>query len=568
MEGSMACIRYMTATFEDIDGVQRVISTKDTPRCGWYTAQLDLPFGACRVRVHFNVVGGAPVCRVVRSEGSRWFYDRGVRVLEVFEMDFGDGANVVFRLAGPAPFSYVAEARDFGQPEGAAPRPWEWWAGSVCQEDADRRAYNAAWFRLEEDAGNCDCGDDVPVGGPLAQAFWEAAPSIGSQPGRLRMEGNRTCLRYMTADLKTSDGRSLSVSTMTEQGCGWYTADLRLPVGARDVNIRFHEFGGAPVSKVVRSDGARWAREGGQYPQEVVTFEYGNGVNAVFRIRGAVLRSYVSQAWDFGRGEDVPQRPWEWWCDDSSEFQRDSAMYTVADVGKPISELRARAELTTAVRSSTGLEKAVAILRMLSAMANVRFCRITLFKQSLLRFGSDSLSRSRSALPDVLGVVGAHHEGIVLDVRTGNAVASFLQLDWDRTGLTSVMSDTFPDISDLIAYDANSTFKCCMISDEVGDPSNLLSLLESLADSSYHIAGLNCAKFASLVWDTFSTRGLSGNLGSIVQPPNTCSFTKQADIEDDHSDQDPIALGLPHVHAMQPIFLGPDDLHSKADTMM
>lgn len=522
---------------------------------------MDLPWCARKVRVQFHVVGGGPICRVVRSEGCRWLYEAGFRHPEIFELDFGDGANIVFRLAGPAPRSYVAEARDFGRPEDTASRPWEWWAGSACQEDADRAAYNAAWLREEVDEG--DDGDDVPVGGPLAEAFFAAAPADGGQPGRLRMEGNRTCFRYMTADFKTSDGQALSVSTINgglpRPGSGWYTADLELPVGVRDVSVRFHEFGGATVSKVVRSEGARWAREGGEYPQEVFTFEHGSKVNAIFRIKGTVFRSFVAQAWDFGRGEDVPQRPWEWWCDDGSQLQRDHAMYTVADPRKAISDrARVRLEITTGNRVIAGLESLVATLRTLSR-ANVRFCRITLFKQALLGFGSDS----GKPLPDVLGAAGVHHEGIVLDVRTGDTVASFLKLDWGRSGITSAMSDTFPDISDLIAYDAKGTFKSRMISDEAGNPSSLVSLLESLTEvDGISEAGFNCIKFAGLVWSTFASQEVSSNLGFAVQPANTCS---QTEAEDHSTDRGQATPDISDIDAMLPNFTG--DIESRIEAM-
>lgn len=330
MEGNCSCFRYMTLDFQDASGVPGTLSSYNAPGCGWYTAVLELPASAKDIQLRFSVFGGAKVCQVNRLASNEWVYDGGEKVPEVFDFASGDGINAVFRIAGTSLRSYVSHAYDFGRPPGVEPRPWESWGTDEQQVLVDAKAYN--------DARRASLAASPPMVLPRAVGSagpWngrggntQSGPFLeGSAPGRLRMEGNTSCFRYMTADFKDVSGADRTICTFDLEGCGWYSCDVEIPSGARDVRVCFNVFGGARVFKVYRQNNNQWAHEGGEYPQEVFDFEVGDEVNAVFRVVGTSLHSYVAQAYDFGRPKGVPPRPWEWWSPNDEDVEADAACY-------------------------------------------------------------------------------------------------------------------------------------------------------------------------------------------------------------------------------------------------
>lgn len=327
MEGNCSCFRYMTLDFLDVSGVPGTLSSYDAPGCGWYTAVLELPPGARDIQLRFSVFGGTKVCRVNRQANNEWVYEGGEKVVEVFDFVSSDCVNAVFRIAGTSLRSYVSHAYDFGRPPGVAPRAWESWGTDEQQLHMDGKAYNdARRASLAAVALPRAVSLAVPWNGQGGNA--QSGPFLeGSMPGRLRMEANTSCFRYMTADFKDVSGASRTICTYDLEGCGWYNCDVEIPSGARDLRVRFDVLGGARVFKVYRQKGNEWAHEGGEYPQEVFDFETGDGVNAVFRIVGTSLRSYVAQAYDFGRKSGAPPRPWEWWSEDNEDTDTDAACY-------------------------------------------------------------------------------------------------------------------------------------------------------------------------------------------------------------------------------------------------
>lgn len=306
-----------------------MLSSYDAPGCGWYTAVLELPAGARDIQLRFNVFGGAKVCQVNRHTNNEWVYESGEKVPEVFDFASGDSVNAVFRIAGTSLRSYVAHAYDFGRPPGTEPRPWESWGADDQQVNVDGKAYNDARRASSVAAAlprAAAAGVAVPWNGQGGSA--QSGPFLeGSTPGRLRMEGNTSCFRFMTADFRDVSGASRTVCTYDLEGCGWYNCDVEIPSGARDIRVRFNVFGGARVFKVYRQKSNQWAHEGGEYPQEVFDFEAGDGVNAVFRVVGTSLHSYVSQAYDFGRKKGAPPRPWEWWSANDEDEVADAVCY-------------------------------------------------------------------------------------------------------------------------------------------------------------------------------------------------------------------------------------------------
>lgn len=331
MEGNCSCFRYMTLDFQDVSGAPGTLSSYDAPGCGWYTAVLELPAGAQDIQLRFNVFGGAKVCQVNRHASNEWVYDGGEKVPEAFDFARGDGVNAVFRITGTSLRSYVSHAYDFGRPPGVEPRPWESWGSNEDQVLVDCKAYNVA--RRASLAATAPIvlpravgSGSTPWNGRGGNA--QSGPFLeGSTPGRLRMEGNTSCFRYMTADFKDVSGANQTICTYDLDGCGWYNCDVEIPSGARDVRVCFNVFGGARVFKVYRQKSNQWAHEGGEYPQEVFDFEVGDEVNAVFRVVGTSLHSYVSQAYDFGRPKGVPPKLWEWWSPNDEDIEADAACY-------------------------------------------------------------------------------------------------------------------------------------------------------------------------------------------------------------------------------------------------
>lgn len=336
MEGNSSCFRFMTLDFQDASNARGTLSSYDAPGCGWYTAVLELPAGVRNVQVRFNVFGGASVCQVDRFASNEWVYDGGDKLQEVFDFATGDGVNAVFRIAGTSLRSYVSHAYDFGRLPGIDPRSWEWWGADDQQVLVDGKAYNtarrASLAALTPAVLPRAASAAVPWNGRGGNA--QSGPFLeGSTPGRLRMEGNTSCFRYMSADFKDVSGACQTLCTYDMEGCGWYSCDVEIPPGARDVRVRFNVFGGAKVFKVYRQKSNQWAHEGGEYPQEVFDFEAGDEVNAVFRVVGTSLHSYVSQAFDFGRPKGAPPRPWEWWSANDEDTEADAALYKSAGSG-------------------------------------------------------------------------------------------------------------------------------------------------------------------------------------------------------------------------------------------
>lgn len=99
---------------------------------------------------------------------------------------------------------------------------------------------------------------------------------------------------------------------------------LRLPEAASDVKITFHVRGGGERTAVRKVDRAGteqpWIKSAkGKRVAEVIEFERGDGVDAVFCVKGGMTHSFVHKAWDFGRKPTVPPRKWEWWGENLEE---------------------------------------------------------------------------------------------------------------------------------------------------------------------------------------------------------------------------------------------------------
>ena len=113
------------------------------------------------------------------------------------------------------------------------------------------------------------------------------------------------------------------------------TRSIRLPYGATNVRVTFQDLAGKPVHKVDRAHPQQpWIKdETGKPVCEECTFASGDGVDAVFVVKGSLTHAYIHMAWDFGRSSlltDASSSPplssspsssssssspreWEWW---------------------------------------------------------------------------------------------------------------------------------------------------------------------------------------------------------------------------------------------------------------
>lgn len=122
--GDKACIRRMNVTYFDIMNINHDITSSES---------VILPAGAKSIIVKFYVVGGSRLYRTEREKnGQPWYKDENNNYKEeIISFENGDGVDALFVLKGTSLHCYVHKAWDFGRPDGASKRDWEWWGGSV-----------------------------------------------------------------------------------------------------------------------------------------------------------------------------------------------------------------------------------------------------------------------------------------------------------------------------------------------------------------------------------------------------------------------------------------------------
>lgn len=124
--------------------------------------------------------------------------------------------------------------------------------------------------------------------------------------GRLTcIDGGGGCVMVVTFDHYGTNETLQSDSTNV----------IRLPEGVTNVKVHIRA-GSTPLKKVDRRDPKQpWIKsDSGEYQVDEFEFDHGDGVNAVFLVKGRnLMQGYVHKAWDFGRHPSVKPRSWEWW---------------------------------------------------------------------------------------------------------------------------------------------------------------------------------------------------------------------------------------------------------------
>jgi len=123
-----------------------------------------LPEGASKIKISF-FVGGRSVMKINRSDPKQpWIKcsDKN-KEIDVFEIDQGDGIDIVFYLKGSFTNSYVHKAWDFGRHPSTKPNEWEWWPENKLEEDRikllpDSNTRNLNRTIVEMDDSDEPCG--------------------------------------------------------------------------------------------------------------------------------------------------------------------------------------------------------------------------------------------------------------------------------------------------------------------------------------------------------------------------------------------------------------------------
>uniref|UniRef100_A0A7R9WEU0 Uncharacterized protein n=1 Tax=Pseudictyota dubia TaxID=2749911 RepID=A0A7R9WEU0_9STRA len=179
------------------------------------------------------------------------------------------------------------------------------------------------------------------------KALTTAADSIDEKTAILRsLEGQFSYVTCVPAERRLSRGRLTYIDcgggcsrfmkvTCSDRRTGGSfelesdsTNTLRLPEGASNVKVTFHIRGGGEnkaVRKVDRASSRQpWVKSAkGKRLADVLEFEDGDGVDAVFCVKGPMTHSFVHKAWDFGRDPLMPPREWEWWGENAEEAWKD-----------------------------------------------------------------------------------------------------------------------------------------------------------------------------------------------------------------------------------------------------
>lgn len=134
--------------------------------------------------------------------------------------------------------------------------------------------------------------------------------------GRLTyVNGGGACARWMEVAFRAATGEEMTIQSDK-------THVVKLPLGASDIKIRFGVIAGTVVKKVNRHHCEQpWIT-----PTEVekINIASGNGVDAVFEVRGTSCHSFVHRAWDFGNDGSGMRGEWEW-CGNSDQQNNDCA---------------------------------------------------------------------------------------------------------------------------------------------------------------------------------------------------------------------------------------------------
>ena len=142
IDGGGGCKRYMVVTYHMPGGHNEEGDCQDEPTRikSDSTNVICLPEGTTNIKIHFLVRGGGTVKKIDRSHPKQpWVKDEssGEYQVDVFDLESGDGSDVVFLLRGSFTHSYVHRAWDFGRNHPVVkPRKWEWWPGA--EEECDK----------------------------------------------------------------------------------------------------------------------------------------------------------------------------------------------------------------------------------------------------------------------------------------------------------------------------------------------------------------------------------------------------------------------------------------------
>ena len=124
--------------------------------------------------------------------------------------------------------------------------------------------------------------------GPLADGLIESR-------GVFAYEGTGWCQIYMTITYTNSHGDKTSIQSCDLDEYNWYNGEMRVELGATNIQVSFDVRGGGPVYAVDRSKESKPWRydEKGNCDQEVFDFPEGNGIKHLFKIGGTSLHAYV-----------------------------------------------------------------------------------------------------------------------------------------------------------------------------------------------------------------------------------------------------------------------------------
>lgn len=147
---------------------------------------------------------------------------------------------------------------------------------------------------------------------PLIKCVNDLAASVSQNKkldgGKLIFaNGDKACIRRMNVTYSDRMNINHDITSSGNVVC--------LPIGAKNIEVKFYVIGGSKIYRTERDKkGQPWYRDKNKRCQEeIIIFEYGDGLDALFILKGTSLHCYVHKAWDFGRPVETPKRNWEWW---------------------------------------------------------------------------------------------------------------------------------------------------------------------------------------------------------------------------------------------------------------
>lgn len=122
------------------------------------------------------------------------------------------------------------------------------------------------------------------------------------------------------------------------------TKIIRLPEQATNVMVTFQDRSNKMVKRVDRASPRQdWVKNSsGNYELEVCDFEFADGADIIFVVKGTLTHAYIHKAWDFGLRRKP--RSWEWWENAAEECKelipdvenRIATRYTSRPPSKPV----------------------------------------------------------------------------------------------------------------------------------------------------------------------------------------------------------------------------------------